>query len=47
MDKTTATRTLGSGHAALEVFAVGYGCMGLDSALDARLHVPHLDHLEP
>jgi aryl-alcohol dehydrogenase-like predicted oxidoreductase len=32
MDKMTATRTLGSGDAALEVSAIGYGCMGLDSA---------------
>ncbi|HAP74802.1 MAG TPA: aldo/keto reductase [Acidimicrobiaceae bacterium] len=28
----TATRTLGTGEAALEVSAIGYGCMGLDSA---------------
>ncbi len=32
MNKMTATRTLGSGDAALEVSAIGYGCMGLDSA---------------
>ena len=32
MDKMTATRTLGTGEAALEVSAIGYGCMGLDSA---------------
>jgi aryl-alcohol dehydrogenase-like predicted oxidoreductase len=32
MDKMTATRILGSGDAALEVSAIGYGCMGLDSA---------------
>jgi aryl-alcohol dehydrogenase-like predicted oxidoreductase len=32
MDKMTATRTLGTGDAALEVSAIGYGCMGLDSA---------------
>lgn len=32
MTKMTATRTLGSGDAALEVSAIGYGCMGLDSA---------------
>ena len=32
MNKITATRTLGSGQAALEVSAIGYGCMGLDSA---------------
>jgi aryl-alcohol dehydrogenase-like predicted oxidoreductase len=32
MDKMTVTRTLGSGDAALEVSAIGYGCMGLDSA---------------
>ena len=32
MNKMTATRTLGTGAAALEVSAIGYGCMGLDSA---------------
>ena len=32
MNKMTATRILGSGDAALEVSAIGYGCMGLDSA---------------
>ena len=32
MNKMTATRTLGTGDAALEVSAIGYGCMGLDSA---------------
>jgi aryl-alcohol dehydrogenase-like predicted oxidoreductase len=32
VEKLTATRTLGSGAAALEVSAIGYGCMGLDSA---------------
>ena len=32
MDKMTATRVLGTGDAALEVSAIGYGCMGLDSA---------------
>jgi aryl-alcohol dehydrogenase-like predicted oxidoreductase len=32
MDKMTTTRTIGSGDAALEVSAIGYGCMGLDSA---------------
>jgi len=32
MDKLTATRTLGTGTAALAVSAIGYGCMGLDSA---------------
>ena len=32
MNKMNATRTLGSGDAALEVSAIGYGCMGLDSA---------------
>ena len=32
MNKMTATRTLGTGDAALEVSATGYGCMGLDSA---------------
>jgi aryl-alcohol dehydrogenase-like predicted oxidoreductase len=32
MNKMTATRVLGTGHAALEVSAIGYGCMGLDSA---------------
>lgn len=32
MDKMTATRTLGTSGAALEVSAIGYGCMGLDSA---------------
>src|SRR6476619_4126064 len=32
MNKMTTTRTLGSGDAALEVSAIGYGCMGLDSA---------------
>ena len=32
MIKMTDTRTLGSGDAALEVSAIGYGCMGLDSA---------------
>jgi len=32
MNKMTATRTLGTGEAALEVSAIGYGCMGLDSA---------------
>jgi Aldo/keto reductase family len=32
MDKMTATRVLGSGDAALDVSAIGYGCMGLDSA---------------
>jgi len=32
MNKMTATRVLGSGDAALEVSAIGYGCMGLDSA---------------
>jgi len=32
MDKLTSTRTLGTGAAALDVSAIGYGCMGLDSA---------------
>jgi hypothetical protein len=32
MNKLTATRTLGTGDAALDVSAIGYGCMGLDSA---------------
>ncbi len=32
MDDMTATRVLGSGDAGLEVSAIGYGCMGLDSA---------------
>jgi aryl-alcohol dehydrogenase-like predicted oxidoreductase len=32
MDKMTSRRTLGTGTAALEVSAIGYGCMGLDSA---------------
>ena len=32
MNKITATRVLGTGDAALEVSAIGYGCMGLDSA---------------
>lgn len=32
MDKMTATRVLGRGDAALAVSAIGYGCMGLDSA---------------
>jgi aryl-alcohol dehydrogenase-like predicted oxidoreductase len=32
MDNMTTTRTIGSGDAALEVSAIGYGCMGLDSA---------------
>lgn len=32
MDKLTDTRTLGTGDAALDVSAIGYGCMGLDSA---------------
>src|SRR6187401_2412338 len=32
MNKMTATRVLGTGDAALEVSAIGYGCMGLDSA---------------
>jgi len=32
MDKMTATRFLGTGDAALAVSAIGYGCMGLDSA---------------
>jgi aryl-alcohol dehydrogenase-like predicted oxidoreductase len=32
MDKMTTTRVLGSGDASLKVSAVGYGCMGLDSA---------------
>ena len=30
MNKMTAMRTLGTGDAALEVSAIGYGCMGLD-----------------
>ncbi len=29
---TISTRTLGTGDAAMEVSAIGYGCMGLDSA---------------
>ncbi|MET0326508.1 MAG: aldo/keto reductase [Ilumatobacteraceae bacterium] len=33
----TATRTLGSGDAALDVSAIGYGCMGLDSAWGAPM----------
>src|SRR5215207_9205252 len=37
MNKMTATRTLGTGDAALEVSAIGYGCMGLDSAWGAPL----------
>jgi len=32
MNKMTSTRPLGSGDAALDVSAIGYGCMGLDSA---------------
>lgn len=32
MNKITNRRTLGRGDAALEVSAIGYGCMGLDSA---------------
>ena len=32
MHKMTTTRILGTGDAALEVSAIGYGCMGLDSA---------------
>jgi aryl-alcohol dehydrogenase-like predicted oxidoreductase len=32
MDKMTATRSLGTGDAALDTSAIGYGCMGLDSA---------------
>jgi aryl-alcohol dehydrogenase-like predicted oxidoreductase len=32
MDHTTTIRALGAGDAALEVSAIGYGCMGLDSA---------------
>jgi aryl-alcohol dehydrogenase-like predicted oxidoreductase len=32
MDRMTERRTLGTGDAALEVSAIGYGCMGLDSA---------------
>ena len=32
MYEMTATRTLGTGDAAVEVSAIGYGCMGLDSA---------------
>ncbi len=32
MNKLTATRNLGTDDAALEVSAIGYGCMGLDSA---------------
>src|SRR4051794_29799867 len=37
MDKMTATRTLGTGTAALDVSAIGYGCMGLDSAWGAPM----------
>src|SRR3954452_23710127 len=37
MDKMTATRTLGTGPAALDVSAIGYGCMGLDSAWGAPM----------
>jgi len=37
MDQMTATRTLGVGSAALEVSAIGYGCMGLDSAWGAPM----------
>jgi aryl-alcohol dehydrogenase-like predicted oxidoreductase len=37
MDKMTATRVLGSDDAALEVSAIGYGCMGLDSAWGAPM----------
>src|ERR1700710_2108677 len=37
MDKMNATRTLGAGDAALEVSAIGYGCMGLDSAWGAPM----------
>jgi aryl-alcohol dehydrogenase-like predicted oxidoreductase len=37
MNKMTATRTLGTGAAALEVSAIGYGCMGLDSAWGAPM----------
>jgi aryl-alcohol dehydrogenase-like predicted oxidoreductase len=38
MTKMTATRILGSGDAALEVSAIGYGCMGLDSAWGTPMH---------
>jgi aryl-alcohol dehydrogenase-like predicted oxidoreductase len=37
MEKMTATRTLGTGAKALEVSAIGYGCMGLDSAWGAPM----------
>jgi aryl-alcohol dehydrogenase-like predicted oxidoreductase len=37
MQQMTATRTLGTGDAALEVSAIGYGCMGLDSAWGAPM----------
>ncbi len=33
----SATRTLGTGGAALDVSAIGYGCMGLDSAWGAPM----------
>jgi hypothetical protein len=38
MDKITVTRALGTGDAALEVSANGYGCMGLDCALTLEAH---------
>ncbi len=37
MNKMTATRILGSDDAAIEVSAIGYGCMGLDSAWGAPM----------
>jgi aryl-alcohol dehydrogenase-like predicted oxidoreductase len=37
MDKMTATRTHGAGAGALEVSAIGYGCMGLDAAWGAPM----------
>ena len=39
MNTMTATRTLGTGDAALEVSAIGYGCMGLDSAWGAPMQL--------